>query len=432
MSYSSLFYKFLLFWIVVSSVVQPLKASRDSDNEEDVYNPPSAATISLDLSMYNRDEKFYLTVRVDDGTQVCADTFSRDERTKCKYDVSVLKHGWNNFHVTIYSLDQQEIVYQKVEKFHYDAKQSIIRTAGPTRKRLSAGAVATFFRENRGLIWKSAALILLVHASGKVWMRLALILSRYWGNMWTKKNASSTPSKLTPPPPSPPPSPPPPPPVTRDEDQSTELEGTITSLSIASVETNGKLINERYRHLPRYAMLFLGLLLFRYSLSRLWARDDTAVFDSEPIGTSLASSQIVEEIADLTLPPPPPPQSPPPPLSLPQSSQPLGPSTLNLIVIGLSQKAKGVSLAFSRKVNSFMGVVAPTLRPVALRILKMEIAVLNYVSDILSVLQRLEERGITVLVYSTLRVMETAHYVVSQTWYACGSLLTRRGTRRDV
>lgn len=97
---------------------------KDEDVRLKIFSPESAQnSIALELVIFNRDEEFFVKIVSESGDTICEGKFSRSstDRVKCSYDTSILKDGDNSFHVTIHSVDTNELVLDTVSHFFYEA-----------------------------------------------------------------------------------------------------------------------------------------------------------------------------------------------------------------------------------------------------------------------------------------------------------------------
>ena len=117
----------LLFLVVILAFTlsvrcQLFQPHNDENVSMNVFSPTDKnGAISLDLSIYNQDDEFYINVLTAEGDYICDGYFSRAQldRIRCNYDRSILKNGDNAFHVTIYSKDTKEIILETVSHFFY-------------------------------------------------------------------------------------------------------------------------------------------------------------------------------------------------------------------------------------------------------------------------------------------------------------------------
>lgn len=95
-------------------------ASASSQMLEDVLK----GSISLDFSIYNRDEELYIHIINEDGYLICDGkinhSINENEKINCIYDTDLLKNGDNTFFITVYSVRKNNIVLQTTSHFYYN------------------------------------------------------------------------------------------------------------------------------------------------------------------------------------------------------------------------------------------------------------------------------------------------------------------------
>lgn len=80
-------------------------------------------SLSLELKIKNREEQYYIIVSTEDGSvQLCDKLFSvaNGDNVQCSYDKNILKHGDNQFLITIFSVDKKKIVLRTSAHFYYE------------------------------------------------------------------------------------------------------------------------------------------------------------------------------------------------------------------------------------------------------------------------------------------------------------------------
>lgn len=80
--------------------------------------------LSIDLSLYNREEELFVNVINQDGYRICSAKINKHSHgdLDCKKDG--LRGGDNTFFVTLYSLKNKTILKEAVTHFHYDNMDS--------------------------------------------------------------------------------------------------------------------------------------------------------------------------------------------------------------------------------------------------------------------------------------------------------------------
>lgn len=78
--------------------------------------------ISVDFSVYNRDEELFVNIINQDGYRICSANINRHsrEQANCTLQKELLRDGDNTYFVTVYSLKNKTILQESVVHFFYD------------------------------------------------------------------------------------------------------------------------------------------------------------------------------------------------------------------------------------------------------------------------------------------------------------------------
>eukprot|EP00600_Ochromonadales_sp_CCMP1393_P000188 CAMPEP_0174985466 /NCGR_PEP_ID=MMETSP0004_2-20121128/18355_1 /TAXON_ID=420556 /ORGANISM="Ochromonas sp., Strain CCMP1393" /LENGTH=592 /DNA_ID=CAMNT_0016238113 /DNA_START=67 /DNA_END=1845 /DNA_ORIENTATION=+ len=103
-------------------------------------------SLTLDFSIYNRDDELYINIINEDGYRICDGRISRRniEQIKCTYDKDLLRYGDNTFFITVYSTKSNNIILQTTSHFFYDHSPTFVSKAIgflKRKKKIIIGAV---------------------------------------------------------------------------------------------------------------------------------------------------------------------------------------------------------------------------------------------------------------------------------------------------
>jgi hypothetical protein len=78
-------------------------------------------SISLDFSIFGRNESYFINIINQNGYRICSGTVDRNamKQVDCKYNTEHLNYGDNTFYITIYSKKTNAIVFETTSGFHY-------------------------------------------------------------------------------------------------------------------------------------------------------------------------------------------------------------------------------------------------------------------------------------------------------------------------
>ncbi|KAJ1440571.1 hypothetical protein B484DRAFT_443345 [Ochromonadaceae sp. CCMP2298] len=95
-------------------------------------------SLSLDFSVYNKDDELYVNIINEDGYRICDGKISRRnlEQIRCTYDKDLLRYGDNTFFITVYSTKTNNIILQTTSHFFYDHSPTLVaRGVGFVKRR---------------------------------------------------------------------------------------------------------------------------------------------------------------------------------------------------------------------------------------------------------------------------------------------------------
>ncbi len=90
-------------------------------------NIDGSGALSMELTVKNNDEQYYVIVVSEEGVKICDKIFSavNGDNVKCSYDKTMLKHGDNTFIITIFSVEKKKIVLRTKSHFFYEGNKNV-------------------------------------------------------------------------------------------------------------------------------------------------------------------------------------------------------------------------------------------------------------------------------------------------------------------
>ena len=119
------FYLLLVVCLLLGKTAS-LKYLKDEDVRLKVFSPVSEVdqrAVDLELKNNNQDEEFLVSIVSENGAKIYEGQFIN--KVKCTYNTRNLKDGDNTFHITIRSVETNEIVFHAIHHFVYESKSAV-------------------------------------------------------------------------------------------------------------------------------------------------------------------------------------------------------------------------------------------------------------------------------------------------------------------
>lgn len=111
----------------VSVIILALILCQCFDKVERALEEVLRKAISLDLSLYDRNEAYFIKIINQDGYEVCSGTVDRNQMKQlaCEYKKEHLKYGDNTFYITVFSKKNKTILFETTADYHYDKSNAM-------------------------------------------------------------------------------------------------------------------------------------------------------------------------------------------------------------------------------------------------------------------------------------------------------------------